>query len=138
MYPKFLHLEDEICQGLDIGQLHNVTGEIVQGDDILEVIRNFYMDLYGNKDHVSTRDIQAFLDKLDIPKLKSTVEDTEVIEQEVLNAIGKLKTGKSPGTDGLTAAFYKKFAASLAPRLVSYFNKAFITGSLTAMQKLLS
>ena len=34
MCPEFLHLEDELCQGLDIGQLH-VTGEIVQGDDVL-------------------------------------------------------------------------------------------------------
>ncbi len=136
MCPEFLHLEDELSQRLDIGQLYNVAGEIAQGNDVLGVMRDFYVNLYSNKDHVSTKDIQIFLDKLDIPKLKSLVEDTEVTEQEVLNAIGKLKIGKTPGTDGLTAAFYKKFATSLVPQLVSCFNKAFITGSLTAMQKI--
>ncbi len=45
MCPEFLHLEDELCQGLDIGQLH-VTGEIVQGDDVLEVIRHHLPGLF--------------------------------------------------------------------------------------------
>ena len=51
----------------------------------------------------------------------------DITEGEVLTAINKLKTGKSPGTDGLNAAFYKKFEGHLTPLLTQCFNKAFIT-----------
>ena len=81
-------------------------------------------------------DIEQFLDKLEVPELKTAIEESEITEQEVMSAIGKLKVGKSPGTDGLTAAFYKKFATDLALRLVKCFNKALLTGALTAMQRL--
>ena len=103
MCPEFLHLEDELSQGLDIGQLYNAAGKIVQGDDVLEVMRDFYMNLYSNKDHVSTKDIQNFLNKLDIPKLKSSVEDTEVTEQERVLALMALQL---PSTKSLLHLWY--------------------------------
>ncbi len=53
-----------------------------------------------------------------------------------MTAIAKLKTSKSPGTDGLTAAFYKNFAELLVPLLANCLNKAFITGHLTPTQHL--
>ena len=122
-------------KGLTLVNWSIVTGEIVQGDDVLKVIRNFYMDLYSNKDQMSTNDIQAFLDKLDIPKLKSTVEDMEVTEQEVLNAIGKLKP-ESPLVLMALQLLFIRHLLHLAPQLISCFNQAFITGSLTATQKI--
>ncbi len=50
--------------------------------------------------------------------------------------IKKLQTGKAPGSDGLTADFYKHFAKTIAPILVIIYNVAFETGSLTSSQKL--
>ncbi len=35
--------------------------------------------------------------------------DTTITEQEMLNSIKQLTNGKTPGTDGLSADFYKLF-----------------------------
>ncbi len=93
------------------------------------------MDLYSNHDMV-TCEIVDFLANIEVPKLSSNVDSRPISEAEVLTAIAKLKVGKSPGTDGLTAAFYKKFAAHLVPLLANCFNKAFITKHLTPTQHL--
>lgn len=49
---------------------------------------------------------------------------------EVADAIKHLKINKSPGTDGLTAEFYKQFADSLAPFLLEVFKESMDRGAL--------
>ena len=136
MQVDFLHLEDDIGGGIDIKALldkHDIT---VEGDDVLGVMRDFYIDLYRNKDIVTKAEIDAFLGKLNLLKLSTKIDAGDITEGEVLAAINKLKIDKSPGTDGLNAAFYKKFAECLAPLLVQCFNKSFITCELSASQHL--
>ncbi len=58
-----------------------------------------------------------------------------ITEDEVLKAIGKLKTSKAPGNDGIIAALYKKFAGALAPVLVGVFNEAFESMDLPSSLK---
>ncbi len=128
MDPHFLHLEDDHDQNLDIKALLNVHGDTVSGDDVLMVLHDFHMDLYSNHDVNLVSDIEDFLAKLSLPQAEKDIDRGEISEQEILNAIAKLKTGKSPGTDGLTAAFYKKFATLLALCLAKCFNQALITG----------
>ncbi len=47
-----------------------------------------------------------------------------------------LKFGKAPGSDGLTANFYKQFSDLLAPILYKVFNDAFQHKTLTTTQYL--
>ena len=136
MHADFLHLEDDIGGGIDIKALLDKHGTIVEGDDVLDVMREFYADLYRNKDVVTKAEIDTFLGKLDFPKLSSKINAGDITEGEVLAVINKLKIGKSLGMDGLNAAFYKKFAEHLAPLLVKCFNKSFITHELSVSQHL--
>ncbi len=46
MASEFLHLEDKHCGGLDIKALLNQAGQRVEGDEVLQVMRDFYKDLY--------------------------------------------------------------------------------------------
>ena len=124
----FLHLEDDHDQNLDIKALLDVHGDTVSGDDVLTVLHDFYTDLYSNHNVNLVSNIEDFLAKLSLPQAEKDIDGGEISKQEILNAIAKLKTGKSPGTDGLTAAFYKKFATLLAPRLAKCFNQALIIG----------
>ncbi len=133
--PDFLHLEDKLHGSIDITKLYSSDGDIVSGDDVLTVMKSFYTDLYEAQDQVSKSEIDTFLEKIQIPELVSEIEEGDITEQEVHKAIEKLKIGKSPGTDGLTASFYKKFATFLVPHLVCCYNKAFITGELIATQR---
>ena len=117
MYADFLHLEDDIGGGIDIKALLDKNGIIVEGDDVLDMMREFYADLYRNKDVVTKAEIDTFLRQLNFLKLSSKIDAGDITEGEVLAVINKLKIGKSPGMDGLNAAFYKKIyrASSTSP-----------------------
>lgn len=47
-----------------------------------------------------------------------------------------MRLGKSPSSDGLTAALYKKVSHLFAPFLVAAFNSALEQGSLAPLQRL--
>ncbi len=53
-----------------------------------------------------------------------------------MNAIKKLHTGKAPGSDGLTADFYKHFSANLSSILAAVFNEALENKTLMNSQRL--
>ena len=133
----FLHLEHDYNQNLDIKALLDVHGDTVSGDDVLTVLHDFYTDLYSNHNVNLVSNIEDFLAKLSLPQAEKDIDGGEISKQEILNAIAKLKTGKGLGTDGLTAAFYKKNCyIILAPCLAKCFNQALITGQLTTIQQL--
>ena len=69
---------------------------------------------------------------IDFPKLHNPIITEEITEGDIVKAITKLKPGKSPGSDGITAAFYHE----IAPLLVASLNKALETGTLSDTEKL--
>ena len=54
--------------------------------------------------------------------------DQRITESEVLRAIRALKTGKSPGIDGLSIQFIKSSALHLVPPLTDLFNNFYENG----------
>lgn len=63
---------------------------------------------------------REFLKEAALPTL-SQIDSMEmerpITEDEVLRALKQSPGGKSPGPDGFTASFHKKFKDSLVPRL---------------------
>ena len=53
----------------------------------------------------------------------------------LLSALKEFKNGKSPGTDGFPAEFYKFFWPELGADKISSFNYAFRTGTLAISQR---
>lgn len=69
---------------------------------------------------------EEFLKRL--PRLSDDTKkllEGRITEGEVERAIGHLNPGKSPGPDGLTAAWYKTFRIELSPGLAELFNEAY-------------
>ena len=65
-----------------------------------------------------------FLEGLVVPGMGAETRerlDADITKQEVLNAIGKLSAGKSPGPDGFSMDFYKAFASNLIAPLMDIF-----------------
>ena len=67
-----------------------------------------------------------FLEKYNFPKLNQ--EETEdlnkpITSMEIETVIRNLPANKSPGPDGFTAEFYKKFREELTPILLKLFQK---------------
>ena len=60
----------------------------------------------------------------------------EISKKEVEQAIDALKSVKAPGSDGLTAAFYKSFKETLSLILCKVFNDAFKNKTWTTSQYL--
>ena len=79
-----------------------------------------------------------FINNLNIPKL--TEEDKllceqDISENEILLSIKQLKNGKSPGTDGLTAEFYKFFWSDIKELLLESLKQSLRLGELSVEQK---
>ncbi len=86
-------------------------------------------------DTKSTMEILCFLRDLDLPSVMSTESLVGPITfQEVEDAIKKLRVGKSPGSDNLTAVFYKHFMELLGLVLEAVYNAIFDQKSLTFSQ----
>lgn len=78
-------------------------------------------------------DMQHFLDRCDLPVLNQ--KDRELLNakityEEINKVISSLKSGKSPGADGLSNEFYKCLKAKLIPYLLKMYNKAYEEESL--------
>ena len=58
-----------------------------------------------------------------------------VSEDECLKALKEFKNCKSPGTDGLSAEFYKFFWSEISTDIIGSFNYAFKTGTLSISQR---
>ena len=80
---------------------------------------------------------EEFLTNASLPKLnenqKSKCEGL-MTESELLKSIKAFKNGKTPGTDGLTAEFYKYFWNDIKDLLLSSINFALQYGRLSTEQ----
>ena len=96
----------------------------------------YYQKLYENRNQLESTYI--FFENHEIPKLnKQDKQQCEglLTEKECEEAVKDMKNGKIPGTDGLTAEFYKIFWQDLKNAMVKSFNYSFQTKSLSEMQK---
>lgn len=98
----------------------------------------FYRDLYTSKQEKTSDEIHAYLEKVNTPKLD--VEEQVLCEGELTlvecqTALNSFTKNKSPGNDGLTVEFYRKFWPLLGTNLVASLNETYRTGELSASQK---
>ena len=124
MSLKFLHLED--TKGTPMLESLMIDGEITSDvGDILAELHTFYKDLYGCHDSKMDIEIEHFLNSLTcIPEVIGDTSNMigEIMHSEVEKAIKSLRLGKSPGSDGLIADFYKHYSDHLVLILTLVFN----------------
>ena len=109
---------------------------------ILKYEENFYQKLFSTKfdptDKNRISDTDKFLQNLTLPILSE--EGHHVCEKlididECKKAIDKLASGKSPGSDGFTADFYKHFWDDIKYLLHDSFSYSFRNGKLSIDQR---
>ena len=116
-----------------INKIRNENGEITTDNNkIQRIIRDYYQQLYANKmDNLEK--MEKFLEKYNSPKLnQKETEDLNraITSKEIETVIRNLPANKSPGPDGFTAEFYKKFREELTPILLKFFQKIAEEGKL--------
>ena len=103
---------------------------------LLKETHNFYKALFSATpcDDAARRE---FLSD-NIPKLSDNDRKScegAITEQEISKARKDMESNKSPGIDGLTANFYKRFWPLISDKLTCVFNYAFQTGHLSISQR---
>ena len=92
-------------------QVFKPNGEIVSDQkNILQEQRNFYTSLYA-KESIDGESKATLISNIST-RLTDSERDTcegEMTEDELCRALTSMKNSKSPGPDGLTSEFYKKF-----------------------------
>lgn len=87
--------------------------------------KKFYQSLYSQPKLDNEHQIDIFLSQLSLPAVTKEQNErliSEMTEKELRSVVGKLKGGKSPGTDGFTSQWYKEMQEHLIPTLLRAFN----------------
>lgn len=95
-----------------IFKIKNPITKVVENktEKIQESFELFYRELYSQPQADNENQIEEFLNKLELPELSDLQREgliQPVSAKELDTAITRLKVGKSPGSDGYTAQWYK-------------------------------
>ena len=114
------------------------NGEIISdSDQITQEVKQFYENLYASRES----DIKSrTVDELDLDHPELSDEERDNLEgnisiEELTHSVKNLNNGKSPGSDGYTAEFYKFFFADLKYFLLRSINYGFQEGEMSVTQK---
>lgn len=127
-----------------IAQIQEETGSLTSDPDQLNLaFKSFYSQLYKSESPNDETQLTTFLDELIMPKISpndSMMLDTALTLAEIREVIHSMNSGRSPGPDGYTVEFFKRFSDQLAPLLLEMFNYSYQHGSLpnTLMQASIS
>lgn len=117
-----------------INSIIDENGEdIVDSQEINNVLKAYYENLYKSEYANFSERQNSFLDKLNFPTLSN--EDRCKLEgnlsiEELQEALQCMNNGKAPGPDGIPVEIYKKFAVKLMPHLLDVFNESLEKGVL--------
>jgi exonuclease III len=109
--------------------------------EILDKVKTFYKDLYGNRDSelldLNLKDIivdNSQIKKLDEKSINHL--ESDIVESEVLSVLKNMKNNKSPGSDGFTAEFFKFFWNDLKYYILRAISCIFENKELPISQRL--
>ena len=137
----FFSLEKSRGRKKSISTLVTDKGEVLTDQmDILDYQVNYYRNLYSKKFDLKSREKQLheILDQINVPELgereKSICEGLLSVE-EASDSLKRMRNNSSPGSDGLTAEFYKAFWGKIGPLVVDSLNEAFNTSLMSISQR---
>ena len=122
----YAKLEKRSAQKGIIGELKDHHGQVFSDPaHLLPITARYYRHLYTPVViHGPTQDrLLANIDKK-LSLAHRQMLDADFTDQELLQAVMDLHDDKSPGLDGITAEFYKKFWHLLRGRYVDFLNSA--------------
>ncbi len=108
-----------------------------QPEEISEYLKSFYENLYTSKTDYKSADKDYFLN-LQMKSLTEKEKDNcegMIGKEEVEKTLKLFHANKSPGNDGITIEFYKKFWDSIKDTLIECYNYSFEKGELSVSQK---
>lgn len=106
---------------------------IYKTSEIANAFKTYYSALYAIKNKETRKEeeirkfkIQEYLAEVILPKItaeSAVLLDEPITQDEIYTALKETPGGKSPGPDGFSIKYYKKFKEQLVPELCNYLNK---------------
>ncbi len=93
-------------------------------EDMQRIFENYYRVLYRESNTNSPKEINTFLDSLDLPsigEIQNEALTAEITKEEIGKAISRLKANKAPGMDGIPPEVCLKFWNLLGPHLLNMY-----------------
>lgn len=98
---------------------------------IMTAFESYYRDLFACREPKAPGYEDDFLAEMPtLGKEETNLLEMNISMEEIERAIEELSSGKSPGPDGITAAFYKAFKTDMATALHEVFSEALERGTL--------
>ena len=134
----FFNLENRNYSNKVMNKLINEQGEkFYDTKDILKCQKDFYQNLYFNQTNVEDMPLRDTLGENErkLSDKQSASLEGELSYTEIANALKNMKNSKSPGLDGFTVEFFKKFWIDIGIFILRSLNYGNRNGSLTITQK---
>ena len=135
----FCTLESRNFTNKIIPRLENNEGRVIhEQSEILRETKSFYEQLYRKTEVNGSFDFINELNFQDIPKLSHTESDSlegEITLEEASKTLYKMKSNKSPGSDGFSAEFFKMFWKYIGVFVVRSINYGYRNGILSVTQR---
>ena len=134
----FFGLEKKNANNKTISNLKDKDGTTHNDKtNINRIVFEHFSNVFASK-NILQKDICCFLENLDVPTIdenQKTSLESELSDIEIKKAIDCLANDKAPGTDGLSANFYKAFWQELKPFFMRALKEIAAKGELTTSQK---
>ena len=106
----FLNLQKHNQELKNITSITNDSNELITcNKGILNELYSFYSNLYKEKSVSSFENFNDFKSKCKLNDVDMKSLELNITKQECSDALDELASGKSPGSDGLSTEFKKKF-----------------------------
>ncbi len=109
-----------------ISELQDDTGTLKSdNEDLLNISHKYYTNLFAPSkvDHLKQHQLLKNINKR-LSTAARRLLDSPITDEEFLRAVTQLLLNKSPGPDGITAEFYKKFWYLIKDKYRQYVNAA--------------
>ena len=134
----FLNLENRAACKKKVTKLLQEDRTETNDPDLL-LKQEFFSNLYKSQgSSVEKSNCSIFFNSTNITTLSEEMSNScedKIISDECLVALKEFENGKSPGSDGFKAEFYKFFWKELSENLTFSLNHAFEKGELSICQR---
>jgi len=135
----FLNLEKWQAANNNITKLSDGDTDVTDQGKILQLEKSFYERLYTSDCSVSDREIDMFLETVELESSlsehKKLILEKPLEKEEYFEALQAMKTNRSPGTDGLPAEFYLTFWNSIGDFVFDALKESMEKGCMSPSQK---
>ena len=134
-HTDFFKLEADNATSKQINSLKNGNREVHGKEEVLDAVHNFWYNLWGTRKNIDVERQENFVDN-NISSWQQQQPDLSGLSKEKL--IEGLKTQNkkgSPGSDGLTPAFYDWAWEIIEEDFIEMINNCYLNGSMPASMR---